>query len=139
MWLQCGVITFTIVLNIYRIGTEAPVLTSNATLVKVNEALKLTCTHPTATVVRWLRQPAGDSTSSIILAMNNVCEFNPTTLSDVFSTCVCNGTRFTCTLKPLDTINNGEKWKCAVNINFQATLSNEITLKEQILRPLRPV
>ncbi|XP_052218199.1 B-cell receptor CD22-like [Dreissena polymorpha] len=111
--------------------TQAPVLISNATSVKVNEALKLTCTHPTATVVRWFRQPAGNSTSSLILVMgytNNACAFVPPTIPDDFSTCVCSGTGFTCILKPLKIINHEDKWKCSVSINTQATFSNEVTL-----------
>ncbi|KAH3813791.1 hypothetical protein DPMN_142259 [Dreissena polymorpha] len=33
-----------------------------------------------------------------------------------------------CTLRSLDTINTGDRWKCSVSINTQATFSNEITV-----------
>ncbi|KAH3814030.1 hypothetical protein DPMN_142507, partial [Dreissena polymorpha] len=127
LW-KCGLIILAIVSNIYYTGAQNPVLTSNATSVKVNESILLTCTHPTATVVRWWRQPAGENSLSLILAMNNQCEFIPTTIPDVFSTCVCSGTTFMCTLRPLDTINNEDKWKCSVTENKQHIFSIETTI-----------
>ncbi|XP_052219313.1 hemicentin-1-like isoform X2 [Dreissena polymorpha] len=59
--------------------------------------------------------------------MNNECVFVQTPIPDVFTTCVCSGTCI-CTLRPLNIINNGDKWKCSVTENKQARFSDEKTI-----------
>ncbi|XP_052219296.1 tyrosine-protein phosphatase Lar-like isoform X3 [Dreissena polymorpha] len=117
---------------IVKTDANAPELKANSTLVNINETVQLTCTHSSATIVDWLVQPFGHGQFERLLStayVNNNCASRDSPFSYVRPTCSCMGaTAFTCSIRVVNTNNNGEKWKCSVAINSVQTLSNEITL-----------
>ncbi|KAH3813969.1 hypothetical protein DPMN_142443 [Dreissena polymorpha] len=117
---------------IVKTDANAPELKANSTLVNINETVQLTCTHSSETIVDWLVQPVGHWQFERLLStayVNNICASRDAPFSYVRPTCSCMGaTAFTCSIRVVNTNNNGEKWKCAVAINSLQILSNEITL-----------
>ncbi|KAH3813800.1 uncharacterized protein LOC127833560 [Dreissena polymorpha] len=111
-------------------GAPNPVLVSNSTSVVANDALKLTCTHISATIVTLLRKPIGGSffDDTLIATSGSSCGLFPTQLPDVFAECACAGSTFFCILKPLSLANNGDKWKCSVSVGGETKESQEITI-----------
>ncbi|KAH3779831.1 hypothetical protein DPMN_157639 [Dreissena polymorpha] len=114
-----------------HVAAQAPVLTANSTNIRVNEALELTCTFTSGTLIQWKYQGRnGTLIQSVATKPDGTCLFDPDPIASSFKQCECSlSTKTTCTLKEQTLSNTGDTWKCIVTANGEEHDSNPVILQ----------